>query len=84
MSRTIITDNMADADVWKECFAWFHRCGVELPEGEVTPQNEETFLNYLHNGVVLCRLIHALDPEALDLNDNRLVCLKPCQMEVKT
>lgn len=74
---------MADADVWKDCLAWFQSCGVDLPEDEGTPQNVETFFCYLRNGVALCQLIHALDNGALDLNDNRLVCLKPSQMEVR-
>lgn len=26
---------------------WFHRCRVDLPENEVTPENEETFVCYI-------------------------------------
>ncbi|EFX88333.1 hypothetical protein DAPPUDRAFT_221220 [Daphnia pulex] len=74
---------MASADLWIECLHWFRRCGIALPDNTTPTQSLEFFSNYLRDGVLLCHLLHLLNPKALeyffDISD--LICMDPDKNE---
>lgn len=80
-----MTSTMASADLWIECLHWFRRCGIALPDNTTPTQSLEFFSNYLRDGVLLCHLLHLLNPKALeyffDISD--LICMDPDKNEVR-
>lgn len=77
---------MASVDLWKECLGWFRRCGLALPDHIPPTRNIECFSRYLRDGVVLCHLIHLLNPRALEFffDVSELICMDFDENEVKS
>lgn len=78
------TSNMESADLWKECLHWLRRCGIALPDNIKPTQSLEFFSHYLRDGVLLCHLIHLLNPKALEyfFDVSELICMDPDENEV--
>ncbi|XP_059352939.1 proto-oncogene vav-like isoform X2 [Daphnia carinata] len=66
MATVVENSVMASTNLWLECLGWLRRCGVALPDHIPSTRNLECFSHYLRDGVVLCHLIHLLNPSSLD------------------
>ncbi|XP_065564856.1 protein vav-like isoform X3 [Artemia franciscana] len=62
--------------LWKECAEWFLRCDVISTDHPIFEATAEVvvFAQCLRDGVLLCHLLHKIDPKTMDLKN---VCLRP-------
>lgn len=66
MATVVENGMMASTELWIECLGWLRRCGVALPDHIPSTRNLGCFSHYLRDGVVLCHLIHLLNPRSME------------------
>ena len=70
--------------LWKECISWLNKFKV-IPQGHpaLAPgAGPHDLLQLLRDGVVLCQLVHCLDPQSVDMTQvikqSHWYCHCPC------
>lgn len=56
-------------ELWRECVHWLAQFKVIPPGDPVVEQGSKLpdFVSLLRDGVVLCQLVHSLDPDSIDM-----------------
>lgn len=74
---------MNSEELWRECANWLTQLGVLRNDHRVKSLNATIvdLANTLRDGVVLCVLLHKLDPNCIDLKD---VNMKPVLAQVSS
>ena len=55
--------------LWKECISWLNKFKV-IPQGHpalASGASPHDLIQLLRDGVVLCQLVHCLDPQSVDM-----------------
>ncbi|KAL7669415.1 hypothetical protein ACOME3_010071 [Neoechinorhynchus agilis] len=71
------------SQLWKECANWLSRFGPNVVNPDIQFLNSQSLFNHLRSGVVLCSLVHHLQPNSIDLSrvskrpqNSRFLCIE--------